>query len=1088
MGSMDARRSILEDLRSREYGFTGLLVSKNLPDAFLQKHDGTCDGLLGICQGLERLLRECPVIRTNADMATFSDVVQELCEVLGIQGRRTPEEADRARESFSMLGGAALLLQLLHAPLVARTPALAAEMGSAPGSGATADTPAPAVAESPDPPAARGLAALWRGRLVNAATSPRDGGAQEGVDQGEEADEQSINTMNRVLSTLTELALADPDEASCLSQQPFLLPQLFVLMQHPAVLDGAVSLAQELLAAGPDFFALDNVMHLGLVVESLPPRALALFCRTVAALFSKPEPPSTSNLPPPECVPPNLCAACTNRAALLTIAGFLPKVLVLLDSPVPPRGLWPTRPAEIIAGGLPAAVSASGTSGADVDSWDEFVQRSDGSTPPGRDTMIVLPADQVPPSLSAAPIGNGELVILRLSAFERELWTTLQADLLFVLATLLGNKARDQTQDRLIQHGFVEMMHNMFDRLDWRWTTPRHRNHHHRSGQDTAVQALAHLAAAFGMGEPPMEGDGRGDEDEDGGDAGGEAPDGDRPRVDVACSSDSCLQISLLRTLGAFCEKSNRGSTNHLLLLDEDTRVPLVHRRREEASRCRAIAAAADGGGGGGGAASAEETGKGASAAEGMGDEDGGGGGGKEEDNTAWMASYTLPGGMSPESSLGSQPWRHRCIRRRQPQGPEASTPAGTSGGGLLARMVQGIMSQPLSSPYFFEFAGALHKWTQGAAPEEQEALFRHQGFVRWLLQKLLATPLRHGAAPEGGAGQSGAAPEEEGSREHFGQSNPADIQQVLFDLLGEMVKFNEPAVELLSLLMSNASPSAEAAARRFFGLIENNMVNASVFIQSMELTLGATPKLLRRKLRRSTVEGPVGDEGAVQYATPDREAAIRGAALSPTLPALSIKALKQLAKDLGVWDATLTEKSEIEAAILGTYTTLCRHRPGEEGPRTLTGPYLCSFIATWEGQRHRTALQLLKTLKPGGAQCTDLCAINATIILLTEAFSADSMPALVDGIMSCIRPGWDPAVPEAAADTPAASVDLTIAPEDLAKGLKNAMDWWQRYYQHQQYEKKFMEYQTGVPFSKWVASVERIRAEVPDLILQHEA
>eukprot|EP00616_Rhizochromulina_sp_CCMP1243_P017079 CAMPEP_0118972228 /NCGR_PEP_ID=MMETSP1173-20130426/8597_1 /TAXON_ID=1034831 /ORGANISM="Rhizochromulina marina cf, Strain CCMP1243" /LENGTH=177 /DNA_ID=CAMNT_0006921749 /DNA_START=75 /DNA_END=605 /DNA_ORIENTATION=+ len=177
---MDARRSILEDLRSREYGFTGLLVSKNLPDAFLQKHDGTCDGLLGICQGLERLLRECPVIRTNADMATFSDVVQELCEVLGIQGRRTPEEADRARESFSMLGGAALLLQLLHAPLVARTPALAAEMGSAPGSGATADTPAPAVAESPDPPAARGLAALWRGRLVNAATSPRDGGAQEG--------------------------------------------------------------------------------------------------------------------------------------------------------------------------------------------------------------------------------------------------------------------------------------------------------------------------------------------------------------------------------------------------------------------------------------------------------------------------------------------------------------------------------------------------------------------------------------------------------------------------------------------------------------------------------------------------------------------------------------------------------------------------------------------------------------------------------------------------------------------------------------------------------------------------------------------
>ena len=133
------------------------------------------------------------------------------------------------------------------------------------------------------------------------------------------------------------------DAALTLSQLPNLLPVLFELMQTGALVDGAVSLAQELLAAGPDLFVLTDVTGLHRIVPSLPPRALSLFCRTLAALFSKPEPPSSSPLPPPECVPPNLCPSCANRGLLVDIPGLLPRIVALLRSPAPPRRLWPAH-------------------------------------------------------------------------------------------------------------------------------------------------------------------------------------------------------------------------------------------------------------------------------------------------------------------------------------------------------------------------------------------------------------------------------------------------------------------------------------------------------------------------------------------------------------------------------------------------------------------------------------------------------------------------------------------------------------------------------------------------------------------------
>ena len=65
------------------------------------------------------------------------------------------------------------------------------------------------------------------------------------------------------------------------------------------------------------------------------------------------------------------------------------------------------------------------------------------------DMLVVLPGNQLPAGLEGRALPHAppdhDLRVVRLAAFERELWTTLQADLLFVLGTLLANKARPHT-------------------------------------------------------------------------------------------------------------------------------------------------------------------------------------------------------------------------------------------------------------------------------------------------------------------------------------------------------------------------------------------------------------------------------------------------------------------------------------------------------------------------------------------------------------------------------------------------------------------------------------------------------------------
>ena len=429
-------------------------------------------------------------------------VVEKLNQDLGVQGQRPPEAAAGTRRAFLSLGGPAMLETLLHTPVMStesstavRTPRPGPNAAVAPTRPAAAPTAAAAAAaeEVGEMEEAKGhsggdidaethaalaaIAAAAEASGLSATATSVGGGVVTDADadagaaapfrfaerghEGEGATraavvrasvpmtshaapkraepptDETIKLINHVMIILTELTLADEAAAVALAQVPSLLPRLFVFMEREAVLDNAVALTQELFAAGPDLFSLESVLCLDGIVKSLDPRALSLFCRTIAALFSKPEPPSISSLPPPECVPPNLCSACANRALLVEIPMLLPRVVALLKARDPPRRLWPGQQLVTIS---PHGIGSMLHSSEQDDTWDSFTaprRRTSYSS----EVMVVLPQDQVPPGIQAMPVGHVDqgLMAVNLEAFERELWATLQADLLFVVATLLGN-------------------------------------------------------------------------------------------------------------------------------------------------------------------------------------------------------------------------------------------------------------------------------------------------------------------------------------------------------------------------------------------------------------------------------------------------------------------------------------------------------------------------------------------------------------------------------------------------------------------------------------------------------------------------
>jgi hypothetical protein len=325
----------------------------------------------------------------------------------------------------------------------------------------------------------------------------------------------AADTLNQCLHALTELCATHPRHMARLTQVDGVLQQLFGLMRFSDLIDSALGL---LLSAGNDVVSLTTVDGLPGIVQSLSPRGLALFCRALAGIFSKNDEPGDADMPPPECIPPNLCTVCLNREVLLKIELLLPRVVRLLAVGPPPHWLCP----------MPNQPNHMANLG---DSWATLGAEQPAEPP----LTILLTEEQIPQGLPATRYPNSQLFMVQLSAFKQAAWNTLQADLLFVVWELMGGKTRQKTQDTLVRHGFVKVLHEIFDRLSW---------------------------------APPE----------------GETPDLDG-EPGCVCGPQSCMQIAMLRALQAFCEKGTApfcdeqkdgaGFEHHRLLLSGQEQVQL---------------------------------------------------------------------------------------------------------------------------------------------------------------------------------------------------------------------------------------------------------------------------------------------------------------------------------------------------------------------------------------------------------------------------------------------------------------------------------------------------------------------------------
>ncbi|KAG6962300.1 hypothetical protein JG688_00008654 [Phytophthora aleatoria] len=135
---------------------------------------------------------------------------------------------------------------------------------------------------------------------------------------------------------------------------------------------------------------------------------------------------------------------------------------------------------------------------------------------------------------------------------------------------------------------------------------------------------------------------------------------------------------------------------------------------------------------------------------------------------------------------------------------------------GLLSKIIQALIEQPVDSIYRFWLASCVEAFLRRAAPSEQLFVARTP-----LLQALITEILRGGAYRSQGSFQSA------------------------FDLLGEMTKGNRETLQLFHGLLSNTQFAT------FMEVVILNLVDSNVFIRSMLLS--------SEKFAKQPESGPFG-------------------------------------------------------------------------------------------------------------------------------------------------------------------------------------------------------------------------------------
>ena len=567
--------------------------------------------------------------------------------------------------------------------------------------------------------------------------------------------------INELIQILAELAIVDSHLAEAFATHQSLLALLFRLMGHKELVDASLTLAQELLAIGPEVFPLSCVPQLPELLTSLSPRGLALVGRALAVLLAKAAEDPMEGLPAPECVAPALCASCANNQLLLAVPELLPRVVGLLRLRTPPPGLWGHMLAQLPnAAGLVEQLQDEGEQ-----DWSNL-----GEAAPTPHVVVLLNPDQVPPALRELVAAHPTVIFpgltlppamqqqgqmpgsLSLSALQAALWSTLQADLLYLLWALMGSKTKADAQQRLMDLGLLTVLEDTFERLDWR---------------------------------PPP---------------GGHGAHADGHQIS---SPQSCLQMQLLRTLQVLCEKDSNHPTYHRLLLAPASREPVGGSQQagpEEAQPPAARPPAAQppaaqppAGLVPAGLAPAAQV-RAWAHAEAVADEDeehsdsdDSGDAGEQEayrgsvedeaprdgfvvstsastaaasTHAAYAPSITPPPFSTPSAAMppaAMPPAAAPTAEAPSNSGGDAdeSERGSVAGGaptggahqprseGLLHSLLKLLLSQPSTSAYHLALASCVHKWVQAASVHDQRRIANFPGLVPYVLDQLLAEPVR---------------------------------------------------------------------------------------------------------------------------------------------------------------------------------------------------------------------------------------------------------------------------------------------------------------------------------------------------------
>jgi len=599
--------------------------------------------------------------------------------------------------------------------------------------------------------------------------------------------DMAVAIINECVQLTAELAIADLQVAEAFATQRPLVAALFALMGDRRTVDAALTLAQELLSVGADVFPLSAVPNFSELIRGLSPRGLSLMGRALAVLLAKTAEQNQDGVPAPECVPPELCASCANNAVLLALPQLLERIVRLLQTEAPPAGLWDHM---LTASQLPNVLLA-GWPGDEL-GWDQL---GDPAIP--RVITVLVPQHALP-QLAAAAGDEAELMAavsmvgatlpgldlpgfelqtgpngethgsLHLASLQSSLWSTLQADLLYVLWALMGGKTKQEAQRQAVDMGLLPVVRAMLDRLDWKARATHHHGQH-------------------GAG--------------------------------CSCSPQSCLQMQLLRTLQAICEKESEGVSYHRLLLLTDQTEPTL--AGDVAGGPDAARPGTDAGvdepevGGGGGDSSSREIWSSSELAR-----------AERRDAHAREAGGVPAAGGSARgsSSAGAGPSSPPPQQQQSPLARAAAampTPAHAPPGSVLYRLLALLLEQSSTSVYLLGLASCIHKWVQASAPHEQLLVAAHPGLLDFLLDQILT--------PE----------------------PPAEPQlQVFFDLLAELIKFNPVLLDRVQTELtggaSSGAPHRPPRAALFLERLLEYTVDASILVQGVALTLAPHASPLR--------------------------------------------------------------------------------------------------------------------------------------------------------------------------------------------------------------------------------------------------